>query len=315
MALNIPVGISACLLGENVRYNGGHKRSRTALNLLNNVFSYTGYCPEVAIGLGVPRQTIRINEIDGQHRVVNPKEVEADHTDALYEYGLQIGKESLDLSGYILMKNSPSCGLYSAKVYRKDHPLPGKYEGLFVRGLKEVNALIPLEEEGRLNDPVLRENFVAAVFAWHDWRIQEKEGVSAKQLIRFHSRYKYLVMAHSQKDYKVLGHLLSDLKSCDITEVSNIYIETFMTAIKKPVSRKGHVNVLYHILGYLRGEADGAIRQDIADIINEYRLGHINLSVPATLLNHYLKRFGSDYIKEQVYLNPYSEKLGLRNTI
>lgn len=315
MSEKVPVGISSCLLGENVRYNGGHKRSRTAMNLLSEVFEYQGFCPEVAIGLGTPRETIHIAEIDGDHRVVGSKDESADHTEALFDYGLKIGELTKQMSGYILMKNSPSCGLYSAKVYRKGHPLPGKFAGMFVRGVQEINPLIPLEEEGRLNDPVLRENFVAAVFAWHDWRTSYLPNASRKALVEFHSRYKYLVMAHSQAAYKELGALVANLKGEQFDINSKAYINAFMAALKKPASRKGHVNTLFHILGYLRDELEGSVRQELAELIESYRLGHINLSVPATMLNHYLRRFGSDYINEQVYLRPYSEKLGLRNTI
>lgn len=315
MTEKIPVGISSCLLGENVRYNGGHKRSRTAMNLLSEIFEYQGFCPEVAIGLGIPRETIHIVERDGDHRVVGTKSENSDHTDALFAYGQQIGKQSHSLSGYILMKNSPSCGLYSSKVYRNGHPLPGKFAGMFVRGLQEVNPLLPLEEEGRLNDPVLRENFVAAVCAWDDWRNAYGPDFAPKDLIRFHSRYKYLLMAHSQVAYKELGRMLADFSNCDFSELVQSYIAQFMAALKKPVNRKGHVNVLFHILGYLRDGLDGDVRQDLAEQIESYRLGHVNLSVPATMLNHYLKRFGSQYINEQVYLKPYAEELGLRNAI
>ena len=311
----IPVGISSCLLGENVRYNGGHKRSRTALNLLGSVFEYSGFCPEVAIGLGVPRETIHIADIDGEHRVVGSKTESADHTEALFDYGLKVGKLSQVFSGYILMKNSPSCALYSAKVQRNGHPMPGKFAGIFVRGLQQENPLLPCEEEGRLNDPVLRENFVAAVYAYHDWRINFVPNASPKALVAFHSRYKYLLMAHSQQGYKKLGQLVANLSVPSFQELIEEYISGFMGALKKPVSRKGHVNVLFHILGYLRDELQGDVRQELADVIESYRKGHVNLSVPATMLNHYLKRYGSEYINEQAYLKPYAEELGLRNTI
>lgn len=311
----IPVGISSCLLGEEVRYNGGHKRSRICMNLLENIFEFHPYCPEVAIGLGVPRETIHIVDIDGDHRVVDSKTDSNDVTEALWDYGQKIGEISHDYSGYILMKNSPSCGLYSAKVYRNSHPLPGKFAGMFARSLQEANPLLPLEEEGRLNDPVLRENFVAWVGAYHDWRTNVQNQKKPKSLVDFHSRYKYLVMSHSQAAYKKLGQLVAQLKGEEFEHRKSAYIELFTATLKKPANRKGHVNTMQHILGYLKKEVGGDVRQEINSIIESYRLGHVNLSVPATMLNHYLRRYGNEYINEQVYLRPYSEDLGLRNLI
>lgn len=316
MSAKIPVGISSCLLGEEVRFNGGHKRSRVCLNLFARVFEYRSFCPEVAIGLGVPRETIRLVGESAEHpRVVGTKTASLDVTEALYDYGQQVASEIDDVSGYILMKNSPSCGLYSAKVYKKNSPLPGKHAGMFVRGLRSRQPLLPMEEEGRLNDPLLRENFVAAVYAYHDWRCHFLPNASPKALVDFHTRYKLLLMSHGQKFYRELGQIVAEAGSAGFDERVDTYITLFMQALQKPSSRKGHVNTLFHILGYLRETLDGDVRQDIADLIERYRVGQINLSVPATMLNHYLKRHGGDYINEQVYLKPYAEELGLRNTI
>jgi len=313
--LKIPIGISSCLLGEEVRYNGGHKRSRVCLDQLGSIFDYRPYCPEVAVGLGIPREAIRIVDMDNQHRVVGTKTDSIDVTDELLEYGKSVGEVTKGFSGYVLMKNSPSCGLYSAKVYRNSSPLPGKFSGLFVRGLKEVNPLLPLEEEGRLNDPVLRENFVAWVSAYHDWRMTIADNPSPKLLVEFHSRYKYLVMSHSQQSYKALGQLVAGVGGADFEQCVRDYIELLMKTLKKPANRKGHVNTLQHIVGYLRDKVEPDVRKELNDIITSYRMEHVNLSVPATMLNHYLRRYGSDYINAQVYLNPYSDDLGLRNSI
>ncbi len=311
----IPVGISSCLLGQEVRYNGGHKRSRVCLNSFARVFDYRAFCPEVAIGMGVPREAIRLVDAPDSPRVVGTKTPTLDVTDELYAYGLEVGRTSEDLSGYILMKNSPSCGLYSAKVYRGESPLPGKHAGMFVRGLRHTQPLLPMEEEGRLNDPVLRENFIAAVYAYHDWRTNFMVEPSPNALVAFHSKYKFLVMAHGQAPYKQLGRIVADAGASGFDERINAYIAALMETLKKPASRKGHVNTLFHILGYLRDTVAGDVREDIHRVIESYRLGFVNLSVPATMLHHYVKRFGSDYVNEQAYLNPYSEELGLRNTI
>lgn len=311
----IPIGISSCLMGEEVRYNGGHKRSRICLNSLSKVFEYHPYCPEMAVGLGVPRETIRIVEVDGDHRVVGSKTEDLDVTDALFDYGIEIGRQAQSYSGYILMKDSPSCGLYSARVHRNGQALPTKNAGMFVRGLRQVHPMLPMEEEGRLNDPVLRENFVALVFAYHDWMASVEQDPCPRQLVAYHSKYKYLLMAHSQGAYKSLGQMVADAGKSDFDERLALYKQLFLETLGKPASRKGHVNALYHILGYLKEGVSSEFRADLVGVIESYRLGNINLSVPATMLAHYLKHYGSQYINEQAYLHPYNDDLGLRNLI
>jgi len=311
----IPVGISSCLLGENVRYNGGHTQSKFCLNHLAKVFSFEAFCPEVAIGLGIPREPIRMVGSIEAPRVVGTVTETLDVTDDLVAYGEKIGRYSKALSGYILMKNSPSCGLYSAKIYNGKNNFPGKHAGVFARALRDGNPLLPLEEEGRLNDPRLRENFIARVFALHDWRQQVGGAPTARKLVEFHSRYKYLVMAHGQKPYKLLGQMVARAGLEDIEVLAENYIREFMAAISKLASRKGHANTLYHMLGYLREEVPGTARQELAVTIEDYREGLVNLAVPVTMLKHYLKLYGSDYIKSQAYLEPYAHDLGLRNTI
>jgi len=311
----IAVGISSCLLGHEVRYNGGHKQSKFCLNHLSQVFEFHSFCPEVAIGLGVPREPIRLVDLEGEVRAIGTASDNLDVSDALLAYGREIGLLSESLCGYILMKKSPSCGLFSAKVYRNEQPLPGKHAGLFVRALQEVNPLLPLEEEGRLNDPILRENFIARVFAYHDWKSHMYTDPTPNKLVEFHSRYKYLLMAHGQKPYKKLGQMVAKAGIGDIKTLAKQYIKEFMTSITQLASRKGHTNTLYHLLGYLREEVSGTVRQELAKSIEDYRLGAVNLAVPVALLKHYLKLYGSDYIKKQAYLEPYSHDLGLRNTI
>ncbi|MFL0810349.1 MAG: DUF523 and DUF1722 domain-containing protein [Agarilytica sp.] len=311
----IDVGISSCLLGQEVRYNGGHKLSRYCVNHLSKVFEFHPYCPEVAIGLGTPRETIRlVGEVDNP-RVVGSKTEALDVTEPLREYGEKIAAQSDTLSGYILMKSSPSCGLYSATVYKNNQPLPGKHAGMFVRALAEKLPLLPMEEEGRLNDPRLRENFIARVFAYHDWKCSVGKAPSPQKLVNFHSRYKYLVMAHSQAGYKRLGQLVAKAGVGDIKTHADTYITILMSTLKKLASRKGHTNAMYHLLGYLKEGVPGNARQELAKHIEDYREDIVCLSVPMALLSHYLKLYGSDYIKQQAYLEPYAHDLGLRNAI
>jgi len=298
-----------------VRYNGGHKQSKFCLNHLSKVFEFESFCPEVAIGLGTPREPIRLVGSIEQPRVVGTVNNDLDYTDQLFNYGQEIGEYAAKLSGYILMKNSPSCALFSAKIYGEKSNLPGKHAGMFVRGLRKANPLLPLEEEGRLNDAILRENFISRVFAFHDWQQNVAEQPSAHLIVQFHSRYKYLLMAHSQKAYKTLGRMVSEAGLREPEELAADYIQTFMESIAKPANRKGHANTMFHLLGYLRETVPGDTRQDLADNIEDYRKGIVNLAVPMALLNHYLQKHGSDYVQSQAYLQPHAYDLGLRNAI
>lgn len=315
MEEKIPVGISACLLGQEVRYNGGHKQSRFCLDHLSRVFEFETFCPEVAIGMGVPREPIRLVGNPDNPRAVGTVTRTLDVTDPLYAYGVEIGEYSKKLCGYILMRDSPSCGLFSTKVYSEKGNFPGKHAGIFVRALQKTNPLLPLEEEGRLNDPVLRENFIARVFAFCDWKYSVGEAPSADKLVKFHSRYKYLVMAHNQTSYRALGRMIARAGIDSPDELAGRYIEQFMATITKPASRKGHANTLYHLVGYLKESVPGSVRQELGAAIEDYRNGIVNLAVPVTLINHYLKMYGSDYVRSQAYLEPYARDLGLRNTI
>ncbi|WP_096086078.1 YbgA family protein [Agaribacterium haliotis] len=311
----IKLGISACLLGENVRYNAGHKRSKYCLGPLAAVFEYQGWCPEVAIGLGVPRETIRLVDEDGQLKVRGNKNPELEVAQQLFDYGCEVGQQAGELAGYILIKGSPSCALLSAKLFKGGMPQPGQHEGMFVRGLKSVQPLLPMEEEGRLHDPVLRENFVARVYAYSRWLSEVKPASSIKTLLDFHARYKYLLMAHSQPLYRQLGRLVANHEGLALDELKSLYIKDFMLCLRKPATRRGHVNVLQHLAGYLKRNLDADLRQGLQQTISAYRRGHVNLAVPATMLEQYLERFGSSYIRASAYLRPYAQELGLRNNI
>ena len=311
----IPVGISSCLLGQEVRYNGGHTRSKYCVNHLSRIFEFVAFCPEVAIGLGIPREPIRmIGAIDAP-RVVGTVTTELDVTDALVDYAHTVAGQAENFCGYIFMKNSPSCGLYSTKIYNDKNNLPGKHAGMFTRTLRQLLPLLPVEEDGRLNDAVLRENFIAQVFAYHDWRVNVQNAAAAKKIVDYHSRYKYLIMAHNQSAYRQLGRMVAKSGIGDIESLAQKYIELFMKTVRKPANRRGHSNALYHLLGYLRDGVPGKVRQDIANHIEEYRVGIVNLAVPMSIMDHYLKLYGSEYVNRQAYLAPYSKDLGLRNNI
>ncbi len=316
IARKIPVGISSCLLGQEVRYNGGHKRSRYCLEVLADCFAFEPFCPEMAIGLGVPREPIRLVAPKGEPaRALGTVNNGLDVTDALLESGRRLAQQRSHLRGYILMKGSPSCGLERVKVYHPNGMPNTASSGVFVRALREANPLLPMEEEARLNDPVLRENFIARVFAYDDWIDSVHSAPSYHNLIRFHSRQKYLLMAHHYESYRQLGRLLGQARQYPLGVALERYITTFMAAMARPATRKSHSNVLQHILGYLKRAIDSECRQALLQSIEQYRRGLVPLVVPLTLLKHYLQRYGSDYIRAQSYLDPYPHELGLRNAL
>ena len=315
----IALGISACVMGEQVRFNGGHKRSRFCTDELSKYFDFKPVCPEVAIGMGVPRQPIRLlgkSAQDNAPRAVGVDTPELDVTEPLLAYADECTKSMPELCGYIFMQKSPSCGLFDVKRYLPNGHPEGKVKGLFAGRILENNPLLPVEEAGRLNDAALRENFMVRVFTYHDWHDFLTQPLTPKRLINFHSRYKYLIMAHSTSFYKQMGQLLADL-STDIEEKAHAYFQLLMTSLAKPATRKTHTNTLMHLQGYLKKVLSPADKQELADIILRYHEGVIPLIVPLTLLKHHLNHQEglSDYARQQVYLNPYPYELGLRNAI
>ncbi|MCO4786858.1 MAG: DUF1722 domain-containing protein [Marinomonas atlantica] len=312
----IPVGISACLLGENVRFNGGHSRSLYCLGPLSEYFDYQKFCPEMAAGFGTPRPTMRLEGDPNDPRLVFSNKRDVEITDQLVSSNERYLDNLPDIDGYIVMKNSPSCGYERIKVYQENgHPHMQRVRGLFTQSLMDRYPNLPIEEDGRLNDPLLRENFLLRVFAHHEFRNTVLKNLSMKNLIDYHSRYKYVVMAHSQPAYKSIGRLLSGQEKMSIEDLSEEYFKQFMAALAKPAKRKDHCNVLMHLVGYLKREVDSAVRQDILNVVEQYRRGEVNLTTPTTLLYHYLKLYGSEYVKEQRYFAPYPQALGIRNTV
>ncbi|WP_298719225.1 DUF523 and DUF1722 domain-containing protein [uncultured Oceanisphaera sp.] len=306
----IRVGISGCLTGQQVRFDGGHKRSDFCTEQLARFVEFVPLCPEMAIGLGTPRPSIRL--INQDEQIIAQTAKGDDVTSALRDYGRTMAPQFDGLSGYILCAKSPSCGMERVRVYHESGKGNAKEGiGIYAAELMRAQPLLPLEEDGRLNDPVLRENFVTRVFALHDWQCLRHEGITAARLIAFHSRYKYLLMAHHRDSYQRLGNLLSDL-SVDVEQTANAYIEGMMQALSNNVSRKNHTNVLQHLQGYFKRELSPRQRQELARTIHQYREGILPLLAPITLLRHYLEEHPNDYLHQQVYLNPHPEALRLR---
>ncbi len=316
----IPVGISACLMGEEVRFNGSHKRSRFCTDTLSQYFDFVSLCPEVAIGMGTPREPIRLvsqTPADTEVRALGTVDSSIDVTDALAAYGNQQAQQQTQLCGYIFMQKSPSCGLFRVKRYLANGHPEGTARGIYADAFTRANPLLPVEEAGRLNDAGLRENFMMRVFAYYDWQQFRASDFSAKDLIAFHSRYKYLVMAHSQAHYKSMGQLLANLRGQDLHSIADDYFLQLMTALANPATRNMHSNTLMHLQGYLKNLLSADDKAELTELIHQYRTGIVPLIVPLTLLKHHLGRHQEllHYAVEQVYLDPHPHALGLRNSV
>jgi uncharacterized protein YbgA (DUF1722 family)/uncharacterized protein YbbK (DUF523 family) len=312
----IRVGVSACLLGQEVRHDGGHKRDAYVADTLARYFRFVPVCPELDIGLGVPRETLRLVRDSKNVRMLAPASG-IDHTTRMRDYARRRVREleALGLSGYILKKNSPSCGMTRVRTYTAGGMPAPSDRGLFADALMTSMPLLPVEEEGRLNDPRLRENFIVRVFAFHRvvslfdtrWRIAE--------LVAFHASEKLLLMAHDPERQRTLGRIVAAAKATDRSRLRAAYTEGFMQALSRPAGPKRHTNTLQHMLGYLREHLGQAERAQVLESIEEYRLGFVPLVVPLTLIRHYVKLLKLDYLESQTYLSPHPKELALRNHV
>ncbi|EAT11851.1 YbgA family protein [Bermanella marisrubri] len=319
--MKIQVAISSCLLGEEVRYNGGHKRSRYIESVLSEYFSFTPICPEVGIGMGTPRPPIHLITTSGN----NEEGIEAaqvdDHskrfTQQLKDYAKQQADQIKDVRGYIFMQKSPSCGYTKVKLYHENGNPLDTAQGIYAAEIERLLPLIPKEEAGRLSDPMLRENFITRVMAYNDWKENVEADLSKKALMDFHTRHKYLLMAHHIPSYQNLGRLMADLKAKPLQQIADEYIMEFMSAIKHVANRKKNTNVLQHLQGYVKQHLTSQERQEMTNVIHQYRQGIIPLVAPLTLLNHHIQKHTEQdgYLLQQKYLNPHPYELGLRNAI
>lgn len=313
----VPVGISRCLLGDPVRYNGDHKHNRFCTGVLSDYFEFVSTCPEVEIGMSVPRKPIRLVQLDDQTRALATDDPHQDFTTALEQRGAEYADAHPRLCGFIATPNSPSCGAFGVKLYLPNgHPV-NKTSGRFTASLRANNPLLPVEEAGRLNDAGLRENFIMRVFTYHRWLNLRADGLTAKGLVNFHSRHKYLLMAHNYKAYRELGRLVADLSGNDMDALGDQYISQLMQALSAPPERGTHCNVMQHLMGYLKQQIDQQDKQELLRSIEDYRGGVVPLIVPIALLKHHFQRNRQrhQYALQQFYLSPYPHQLGLRSHI
>jgi uncharacterized protein YbgA (DUF1722 family)/uncharacterized protein YbbK (DUF523 family) len=313
----VRIGISACLLGEEVRYNGGHKRDAFLTDTFGRWVEWVPVCPEVELGMGTPRPPIRLERHGGTVRLVMPSTGE-DYTDAMRSWAERRVEAlvGLDLDGYVLKKDSPSCGMERVKIYHGPGAPLKEGRGLFAAVLLSRLPDLPVEEEGRLNDPLLRESFVTRVFVHHRWREGEKAGWSRASLMRFHERHKLLLMAHNQSGMRRLGRLLGEADpETPIADLAREYRRGLTEVLDRPPTRRGHTNVLQHLAGYVSEALDAADRAELTEIVECYRLGLVPLIVPLTLIRHHVRRQGIEYLRDQVYLEPHPHELMLLNHV
>jgi uncharacterized protein YbgA (DUF1722 family)/uncharacterized protein YbbK (DUF523 family) len=309
------VGVSACLLGQRVRWDGGHKSDAFLIGTLGPHVRWVTVCPEVEVGLPVPRDTLRLVRRDGELRMVMPK-TGADHTEAMRAFAARAVRdlEQLDLCGFVLKKDSPTCGVARVRVYREEGGSPTRDgRGLFAEELMRRMPSLPVEEEGRLNDPALRENFVERLFAYRRLKSLFASRWRISDLVAFHSAHKLLVMAHSPSAYRALGRLVAGAKATPRAELRERYETELMAALAVVATPGRHANVLQHMLGYVSPSLDRAGRAELDELIGDYRRGLVPLLAPLTLLRHHVRRLDVGYLLGQVYLDPHPKELMLRN--
>ncbi len=311
----IPVGVSSCLLGDPVRYDGGHKRHSWITGTLGRYFEFRPFCPEVDIGLGVPRKPIRlVRAEDGGIRCAQVDDPAVDHTSALRDCLRRRRDWAGRLCGYILKKDSPSCGMERVRVWRGEMPAR-EGVGIFADALMREFPWLPVEEEGRLGDPALRENFIERVFVLRRWFLLLASGLSAAALTRFHARHKLIVMSREPARYSDLGRLLAEAGKSDLEQVAGEYLARLMALLKPIATRGKHANVLFHIMGYLKRNLAADDKRELARTIEDYRRGLVPLVVPVTLLNHFFRKHPHPWIAESWYMKPYPAELALRNQL
>jgi len=316
MEAKFRIGISSCLLGHEVRWNGGHKLDKYLTYTLGQFVEYVPVCPEVEAGFGIPRESMRLVGDPDHPRLITFKS-KTDHTDRMIAWATKRVQEleKEELCGFIFKSDSPSSGMIRVKVYN-EKGMPHKIGiGIFARAFMEHFPLIPVEDDGRLNDPLIRENFMLQIFTMKRWRdnLAGKPGMS--RLVDFHTRNKLLILSHSQKHYRMMGKLVAEGKQMPIKELYEQYQLLLMEALKLKTTIRKNINVLQHLMGYFKKQLTPDEKQELLEIFEQYRDEHVPLIVPITLINHYVRKYDQPYLKQQTYLNPHPMELKLRTYV
>jgi uncharacterized protein YbgA (DUF1722 family)/uncharacterized protein YbbK (DUF523 family) len=312
----IRLGISSCLLGESVRYDGGHKRDAFLTGTFGPFVDWVPVCPEVECGLGTPRESMRLVRVDGSVRLLTVKTV-VDLTDQLETYAQRrvAELEWQNLSGYVLKKDSPSCGLARVKIYGAGNLSDESGRGLFASRLVERFPNLPVEEEGRLSDPRVRDNFVERVFAYSRLRALFSGKWHAGTLVRFHTAHELTLMAHSPAAYRQLGRLVAGARSVPLEDMERRYCGIFMAALAVIATPRRHAKVLHLMAGHVKDRLDSESKAELLAAIDDYRRGVVPLIVPMTLLRHHVRAHNVPYLSGQRYLEPYPQELMLRRDV
>lgn len=310
----IKLRISTCLLGENVRYDGGHKLDRFLTDTLGQYVEYIPVCPEVECGLPVPREPMHLAGDPGSPRLVTTH-TKQDMTDRMVRWANKrvVALEIEDLCGFIFKSNSPSSGMNRIRVYNENGISVRKGVGIFARILMGHFPTLPVEDEGRLQDPELRENFIERIFTLKRWRevLGKKEGRG--NIVDFHMKHKLLILSHSPKHYQVMGKLVARVRDLPSKKLYQEYQTLLIESMKLKTTPRKNVNVLQHMMGYFKEQLSSDEKKELAEVMGYYRQGYIPLLVPVTLINHYIRKYDQSYLKQQVYLNPHPLELQLRN--
>ena len=313
----IKIGVSSCLIGEKVRWNGDHKQDRYVREVLSRYFEYIPVCPEVEVGMGVPRETVALYG-DPEKPSMISKKTQTDWTKPMEKYiKSRINTLSADdLCGYIFKSKSPSCGMSRVPLYSEfgSHKVkhgPGMFANAFINSF----PLVPTEDEGRLNDPRIRENFIVRVFSFKRFNLLLNEKFSLGQWVKFHTQHKFLLLAHSRKHYDDLGELVAHSKTIKPSELKKKYGELFMEALTSKSTPKKNTDVLLHMMGFLKKLLTKIEKEDILSTIEDYRSEILPLIVPVTLIRHQVKKHNIEYLHDQLYLNPHPKELMLLNHV
>ncbi|MEO5343624.1 MAG: DUF523 and DUF1722 domain-containing protein [Gammaproteobacteria bacterium SHHR-1] len=310
------IGVSACLLGQAVRYDGGHCRNQLVTDRLARFAELEAFCPETGIGLPVPRPTLHLRRRQGQIRLVQTRDAAQDYTEQMQEFARLQRSRLVQLDGFILKKSSPSCGLERLSV--EDAETGHKVRegtGLFARFLQQNLPLLPLEEEGRLNDPHLRDGFFERVFAHHRWRSMADIQSDKAALERFHASHKLQLMARGDSYYRELGQLVADPDRNDQAERAGRYFQRFMQVMTLTPSRGRMVNVLQHVMGFFKQQLDAEDKRELLELFEAYREQRVSLQAPLTLLRHHLRRHPHEWLAEQHLFAPYPDHLAPQGPI
>jgi uncharacterized protein YbgA (DUF1722 family)/uncharacterized protein YbbK (DUF523 family) len=312
----IKLGISQCLLGHKVRYDGGHRQDPFITETLGHYVDFVPVCPEVECGLGVPREAMHLKGDPHNPRLVT-LHTNIDHTEKMIKWARKRSAEleKEDLCGFIFKSGSPSSGMERVRVYN-EKGIPAKNGiGLFAREFMARFPLMPVEDEGRLQDPKLRENFIERIFALKRWREVSASKTNLKDLVEFHTVHKFLILAHSRGHYQKMGQLVAQTDSLPIPDRFAVYQTLFLEALRIKSSPKKHTDVLLHLLGFFKKALSADEKQEMLELIDDYKNELIPLIVPITLIRHYVRKYEHPYLKNQVYLNPHPVELKLRNHV